>query len=38
MSRRITFANRKGGCGKTTSAVNVAHALALNGKKVLFID
>ncbi|MCI4626620.1 MAG: ParA family protein [Candidatus Magnetoovum sp. WYHC-5] len=38
MSRLVTFANRKGGCGKTTTAVNVAHALAINGYNVLFID
>lgn len=37
MSRIIVFANRKGGCGKTTSAVNVAHGLAEYGQ-VLFID
>ncbi len=37
MSRVIVFANRKGGCGKTTTAVNVAHGLVPHGR-VLFID
>lgn len=38
MTRLIVFANRKGGCGKTTTAVNVAHALARKKKKVLLLD
>ncbi len=38
MTRFIVFANRKGGCGKTTTAVNVAHALAKRGKKILVLD
>jgi len=38
MTRYIVFANRKGGCGKTTTAVNAAHALAEKGRKVLVID
>jgi len=37
VSRIIVFANRKGGCGKTTTAVNVAHGLCDHGS-VLFID
>ncbi len=38
MSRIIAFSNYKGGVGKTTSVVNTAHILALEGYKVLVVD
>lgn len=38
MTKLIAFANQKGGCGKTTSAVSIAAALALRGRTVCLVD
>lgn len=36
--RVITVVNQKGGCGKTTTAVNLAAAIAEQGQRVLLMD
>ena len=36
--KTIAVANAKGGTGKTTTAVTLAHGLAMRGQRILLVD
>ncbi|MFQ5463640.1 MAG: ParA family protein, partial [Phycisphaerae bacterium] len=36
--RTITVANQKGGCGKTTVAINLSASIAREGRRTLLVD
>lgn len=38
MTKTLAFLNRKGGCGKTTNAVNVAKELRRRGHRVILVE